>query len=88
MSTNVAENTLSLETIKESLIDIACQVLELDEDDIDEICELPNFAEWGFTSVSIVVFVAEINAKLNLELEVYEIFDNPSLDSLSLHIMG
>ncbi len=80
-STTAVDYSHTVNTIRK----IVEKTLELDED--TEIQNGTNFAEMGFTSITIVGFAEELTQKFNLTLPETIAFDHPNIRDLAIYLV-
>jgi acyl transferase domain-containing protein len=76
--------TVELEPILKRVRSIVDAMLALDED--DEIDDQTNFAEMGFSSITIVKFIEQLNQTYDLTLRETIAFDYPNIQDLATYL--
>jgi polyketide synthase PksN len=70
--------------LRATIIELLCATLRLRPDDVDFDVEV---SEFGFDSVTLTSFVAELNGRLNLKLNPAIFYEHTTLDSFSRYIL-
>ncbi|MGD9826954.1 acyl carrier protein, partial [Desulfobacter sp.] len=80
----VAETENKSDPVRQRIRSIVNKILEFDEG--DEIDDQMIFSQMGFSSITIVTFIEEVNREFNLELRPTTAFDYPTIHELTRHV--
>lgn len=80
----VVETENKSDPVRQRIRSIVNKILEFDEG--DEIDDQMIFSQMGFSSITIVTFIEEVNRKFNLELRPTTAFDYPTIHELTRHV--
>ncbi|MBQ4810066.1 amino acid adenylation domain-containing protein [Pseudoalteromonas luteoviolacea] len=84
-SANNTDPSALTEFVQNALFDIASTALGMAPNELDAE---ESFADYGVDSILAIQMLDEINAKFNLNLPATLLFDYPSIDTLSAHIIA
>jgi acyl transferase domain-containing protein/SAM-dependent methyltransferase len=84
-STGSRDNGMDVEEISAAIVEVVSSVLEIGTGEFDR--EAP-FTDFGVDSITAVTIVQQLNRRLSVQLRDTDLFNYPSIDTLTQHVVG